>query len=442
MLYPNIVPAATLFTAEQILIALDALNTTITEAVSDVRQSNGAGASRIGTVYAQFNTGLPPGSYTAWSPCFGPAALGRGVDGPSNQSSVTQSVFRVTRQVTGWCEGDPWIISGDTGIHPNLRGYQAMSERAAATYNALRGTVQRAVPVLYEASPPQSAQVGQSYGPYQFIASGSPLPIFTLADDTAQLPPGLLLSPRGSLGGTPTTPGTYSFRVTVSNGIDDTSAVSDVMSIEVRAAPAPPAPPPPGPPALAPAPERPSAPLGVTVLPGDASALITWAAPSSDGGAAITAYDVVATPGGASCTASGVERSCLIRDLVNGTRYTFVVRARNSAGLSEPSAPTREVTPRPGAILISGSRGTGSVAERARVTIVGLAAGVEADRATVTFTSSAPGGRLLATRDVPVAFDGRFTLTRRLNAGARVVATVAGVTSNPVLIPPLGTTRR
>lgn len=439
MLYPNIVPAVTLFTAEQILIALDVLNTTITEAVNDVRNDNGAWASRIGTVYAQFNTGLPPGSFTAWSPCYGPAALGRGVDGPSNQSSATQSVFRVTRQATGWCTGDPWIISGDSGIHPNLRGYRAMSDRAAATYNALRGTVQRAVPVLYEASPPQSAQVGQSYGPYQFIASGSPLPIFTLADDTAQLPPGVQLSPRGGLGGIPTTPGTYSFRVRVSNGIDDTTVVSSVMSIEVRAAPAPPPPPPPP---AAPAPERPSAPLGVTALPGDGSALITWAAPARDGGAAITAYEVVATPGGATCTASGSERSCLIRGLTNGTRYAFAVRARNSAGLSDSAASTREVTPRPGVILINGSRGTGSLADQARVTIVGLAAGMEADRATLTFTSPAAGGRLLATRDVAVAFDGRFTLTRRLNGGATVVATVAGVTSNSVVIPPLGGSRR
>lgn len=442
MLYPNIVPAVTLFTAEQILIALDVLNTTITEAVNDVRNDNGAWASRIGTVYAQFNTGLPPGSFTAWSPCYGPAALGRGVDGPSNQSSATQAVFRVTRQATGWCTGDPWIISGDSGIHPNLRGYRAMSDRAAATYNALRGTVQRAVPVLYEASPPQSAQVGESYGPYQFIASGSPLPIFTLADDTAQLPPGVQLSPRGGLGGTPTAAGTYSFRVRVSNGIDDTTVVSSVMSIEVRAAPVPPPPPPPPPPPAAPAPERPSAPLGVTVLPGDSSALITWAAPARDGGAAITAYEVVATPGGGTCTASGTERSCLIRGLVNGTRYTFAVRARNSVGLSDSSASTREFTPRPGAILISGSRGTGSLAEQAKVTIVGLAAGIEAERASVTFTSSEPVGRLLATREVPVAYDGRFTLTRRLNGGARVVATVAGVASNAVVIPPRGVTRR
>lgn len=436
MLYPNIIPAVTLFTAEQLLIALDVLNTTITDAVNDVRDDNGAWASRIGTVYAQFNTGLPPGSFTAWSPCSGAAALGRGVDGPSNQSSATQAVFAVTRALTGWCTGDPWIISGDSGIHPNLRGHRAMSDRAAATYNALVGTVQRAVPVLYAANPPQSAQVGQSYGPYQFLASGSPLPIFTLADDTAQLPPGLQLSARGALGGTPTAAGTYSFRVRVSNGIDDTTAVSSVISVEVREAPAPPPPP------QAPAPNPPSVPLGVTVAAGDGSALVAWEAPARDGGAFVSGYEVVATPGGATCSASGTERSCVVRDLTNGTRYTFTVQARNSAGLSAASTPSRAVTPRAGAVLISGSRGSGSRADQAKVTIVGLAAGMEAERATVTFTSTARDGRVLGTREVPVSFDGRFTMSRRLTAGARVVATVGGVTSNPVDIAPLSRVRR
>jgi lysophospholipase L1-like esterase len=432
MLYPNIIPAVTLFTAEQILIALKALNTTISDAVNDVRNDDPTWATRIGTVYRQFNTGLPPGSYTAWSPCFGPSALGKGVDGPSNQSSATQQVFAVTRKLTGWCEGDPWIISGDTGIHPNLRGYAAMSGRAVETYKAMVGDVPRAVPVLYFADPPQSAQVGESYGPYQFLASGSPLPIFTLADDTSVLPPGMQLTARGSLGGIPTTAGTYSFRVRVSNGIDDTTPVSGTMAIEVRAAPTPA--PPPGP-------EAPSRPLGVVALPGDSSALVTWSAPARDGGSAITSYEVTAAPGGATCTTTGAL-TCAITGLTNGTRYSFTVRARNGGGLSPASEASRAVTPRSGALLISGSRGTGTRVEQSKVTITGLAAGLEADAATITFTSVGGSARMLSRRDVPVSFDGRFTMTRRLNSGARVVAMVAGVASNAVVIPALGAPRR
>jgi lysophospholipase L1-like esterase len=437
MLYPNIIPAVTLFTAEDMLIALKALNTTIADAVNDVRDDVRDGdpgwATRIGTVYRYFNTGLPPGSYTAWSPCFGPAALGRGVDGPSNQSSATQQVFAVTRKLTGWCTGTPWIISGDTGIHPNVDGYKAMSDRAVATYSAMVGAVARAVPVLYFADPPQSAQVGESYGPYQFLASGSPLPIFTLADDTSSLPPGMQLTARGSLGGIPTTAGTYSFRVRVSNGIDDTTPVSGTLSIEVRPAPAP-APEP------TPVLDPPSAPLGVTAVAGNGSALVTWSAPARSGTSAVAFYEVASVPAGASCLTPATERSCLITGLANGTAYTFTVRARSAAGLSEASEATRSVTPREGAVLITASRGSGPRPQQARVTVTGLAAGIDANQAVVTFRR--PRGEVLLTRTVPVSFDGRFSLTRRFPDGVRVVATVDGVTSNAVIIKALARPRR
>ena len=428
MLYPNIIPAVTLFTAEQLLVALDVLNSEIAEAVSDVRDDRPAWASRIAGVYRQFNTGLPPGSYTAWTPCHGPAAFGRGTDGPSNQSSATQSVFGVTRAVSGWCSGDPWIISGDSGIHPNLRGYEAMSDQALASYRALRGSVQRAVPVLHFASPPASARVGEGYGPYQFLASGSPLPIFTLADDTSALPPGLQLTARGSLGGTPTMEGTYSFRVRVSNGIDDTTAVSSTLTIDVRAA-TPPSPPPP--------PEPPSAPLGVVAVPGNGSALVTWEEPASDGGATVTSYEAVATPGAATCTVVMPQRSCAITGLTNGTAYTFTVRARNVSGLSVPSAATRAVTPRAGAIVISATRGSGTRAEQARVSVVGLAAGFERREVVVTFTKGALAGGSQASRPITIDFEGRFSLVRRVTGAATVRATIDGVTSNAVVLPPV-----
>lgn len=428
MLYPNIIPAVTLFTAEQLLVALDVLNSEIAEAVNDVRDDNPAWASRIATVYRQFNTGLPPGSYTAWSPCYGAAAFGRGTDGPSNQSSATQEVFRITRAVSGWCTGTPWIISGDSGIHPNVLGYEAMSDQALASYQALRGSVPRAVPVLHVASPPESARVGEAYGPYQFLASGSPLPIFTLADDTSALPPGLQLTPRGSLGGTPTTAGTYSFRVRASNGVDDTTAVSSTLTIDVRAATPPP------PPAL---PEPPSAPLGVVAVPGNGSALVTWEAPASNGGATVTSYEVLATPGSATCIVVVPQRSCAITGLANGTAYTFTVRARNVSGLSGPSAATRAVTPRAGAILVTATRGVGSRLEQARVSVVGLAAGFEGREVVITFTKDGAADRSQASRPITIDFEGRFSLVRRLTGAAVVRATVDGVTSNAVSIPSL-----
>jgi len=85
------------------------------------------------------------------------------------------------------------------------------------------------------------------------------------------------------------------------------------------------------------------APTGATVTAGDAQATISWSAPSSDGGAAITSYTATASPGGATCTTSST--SCTITGLANGTSYTFTVRATNSAGTSAASSPSAAVSP-------------------------------------------------------------------------------------------------
>jgi uncharacterized delta-60 repeat protein len=100
----------------------------------------------------------------------------------------------------------------------------------------------------------------------------------------------------------------------------------------------------------------PSAPRSVTVTPGDASMLVTWAAPVSDGGAPIHGHRVTATPGGQTCLTGAL--SCTITGLTNGTEYTFRVIAANAAGTGPgatatgtpdvvPGAP-RDVTVTPG----------------------------------------------------------------------------------------------
>lgn len=245
LLYPSVIPAVTLFTAEQLMIALEVLNDTIATAVRNVQTARPDDAGRIVTVHRKFNTGLPPGDYSAFAPCFGPAALGLvGVDGPSNQSSATQSVFSVTRKLFGWCQGDPWIISGDSGIHPNKRGYRQIAGSAAAVWAALQSQ-SSATPVITRAAPPNEAFAGQAYTAYQFEATGTPTPVFSVDDEVsladsdtaAGLPPGMHLTPSGSLGGTPLDVGTYAFRVRASNGLPGGTVLTDVMRIQVKVAP-------------------------------------------------------------------------------------------------------------------------------------------------------------------------------------------------------------
>ena len=86
----------------------------------------------------------------------------------------------------------------------------------------------------------------------------------------------------------------------------------------------------------------PGAPTGVVAVAGSGSATVSWVAPSSNGGAVISSYTAVSSPGGYTCTTSGL--SCSVAGLTNGSTYTFTVSARNiadSGPSSSPSSPVR-----------------------------------------------------------------------------------------------------
>ncbi len=89
------------------------------------------------------------------------------------------------------------------------------------------------------------------------------------------------------------------------------------------------------------APGTPSAAAG-----GSGTATVSWSAPSSNGGAPLTGYVVVPTPG-CSCTgltATAAATSTVVSGLQAGTSYTFVVEARNSVGTGVPSVATNSIT--------------------------------------------------------------------------------------------------
>jgi hypothetical protein len=89
----------------------------------------------------------------------------------------------------------------------------------------------------------------------------------------------------------------------------------------------------------------PGLPTNVVAVPGDASAAVSWTAPTGDGGSAITSYTVTGTPGG-TCTVSAPTTNCPVTGLVNGQSYTFVVAATNAVGTGAPSVASTSVTPR------------------------------------------------------------------------------------------------
>lgn len=184
------------------------------------------------------------------------------------------------------------------------------------------------------------------------------------------------------------------------------------------------APPPPVPPVPAPIPA--TSPTGVKAAPGDASATVTWAPPTSSGSYAVSIYLVRSSPDGRTCLSTAAP--CTVTGLRNGTPYTFTVEALTGAGWSAPSAPSTAITPtKPRSIVITGSR------KAAAVVISGTSTGMPGQELTVMVRFR--GERQFSERG-RVTTSARGDFTWRMRAGKSVHIYVAGdgVTSHRVAI--------
>ena len=113
----------------------------------------------------------------------------------------------------------------------------------------------------------------------------------------------------------------------------------------------------------------PGAPLDVTAVAGNGSALVSWAPPSSDGGLPVASYRVTAhdlttaARGGETCAWVSGPLTCTVSGLTNGDRYTFSVAASNGVGSGLDSGGSSAVMPRsvPGApTAVTAVAGNGS----------------------------------------------------------------------------------
>ena len=85
------------------------------------------------------------------------------------------------------------------------------------------------------------------------------------------------------------------------------------------------------------APGEPGEPEELAATPGDASVVLSWTAPSDDGGAPVTGYEYRHAQGGSvpsntSWRSAGLDQERTIAGLTNGLRYAFEVRAVNRVG--------------------------------------------------------------------------------------------------------------
>ncbi len=87
----------------------------------------------------------------------------------------------------------------------------------------------------------------------------------------------------------------------------------------------------------------PGAPTVVTAAAGNGRATVSFTAPTSTGGSAVTGYTATSSPD--NITASGTTSPITVTGLTNGTAYTFTVTAGNAAGSGASSTASNSVTP-------------------------------------------------------------------------------------------------
>ena len=184
----------------------------------------------------------------------------------------------------------------------------------------------------------------------------------------------------------------------------------------------------------------PGAPTGAMAVAGDASASVSWVAPSDSGSYPISTYQVTSAPGGRSCLVAVPALTCTVSGLTNGTAYTFTVRALNGAGWGASSGPSNAVTPRATPVKTIQITGSRDALDTRIVRVSGTTTGLVGEQVApwVRFTGQTTFTQGSGVRTV--AADGTFAWARVTGEGARekqvhVYFTHVSIKSNTVVIP-------
>ena len=268
---------------------------------------------------APYNGGSPLTSYTV-TPYIGSTA--------QTPTTVTGSPPATSATVTGLSNGTAYTFT--------VKATNVIGTGLESTPSA---------PVTPTAPTLPAAPTGVTAAPFNGGATvswtapsngGSPISSYTITPyigSAAQTPTIVSGSPPAtSANVTGLTNGTaYTFTVTATNGVGTGPASS-------ASAPVTPT-----------GPTAPGAPSGVTATAGNASATVSWTAPSN-GGSLITSYTITPYVGSTAqapttVTGSPPVTSATVNGLTNGTAYTFTVTATNGVGTGPASSASAPVTP-------------------------------------------------------------------------------------------------
>ena len=146
----------------------------------------------------------------------------------------------------------------------------------------------------------------------------------------------------------------------------------------------------------------PEAPINVSATGGTRQATVTWSPPASDGGDAISGYDVTSYVTGIAqgTTTVGAVTQATVGGLTNGTTYTFRVAAKNGVGTGAQSADSNAVTPAAQRFTLTVSKteaGAGIVTSSSGGITCGTSCAADFDAGTsLTLTAIAASGSTFA----------------------------------------------
>lgn len=164
----------------------------------------------------------------------------------------------------------------------------------------------------------------------------------------------------------------------------------------------------------------PGTPTQAAATAGEASASVSWTAPTADGGAPIISYTVTAVedPTKSCVTRAALPNlpavTCTVTGLTAGTSYTFTVVARNGAGASVASVATTAVVPTGGSTSATTAASTnGAAGDTGAVT-----------RTSLRVVSATSAGRDVVVR-LRVSGTGRIVVSGTAPSGSKRVAVCA-----------------